>query len=170
MAVILRSGAAVAHGFAVLRFLRDVNGTEQTYALNTTAYSSTVNPTAALLGTPVAMHQCLQRRDTFAVDDAGWPLLDAVGGDQEYHMRLLERYQLVAVDRFTCEFRDHAGNLGKTNSWAEAMEYIYETVRPEPDRPVTARLRRQKVEYLRTVPVGRITYVPNILLPLEESG
>ncbi len=108
------------------------------------------------------MHQCVQRRYTFESDDVGWPLLDAAGGDQEYHMRLLERHALAAVDRFTCEFRDHPSNSGKVHTWADAMAYIYEQVQPVTDRPITEALRRDAVARMRAIPVGQNVNVPNI--------
>ena len=78
-------------------------------------------------------------------------------------MRLVERHQLVVVDRFTCEFRDHPGGGGKTNSWADAMEYIYETAQPVHGRPATKAKRDEMIASLRLVPVGSVVYKPAVL-------
>jgi hypothetical protein len=164
MGAILRSGAAVAHSFGLLRFLRrHADGTEYTYGVNPLPYSATTSPTPALLGTPIAMHQCLLRRDTFAPGDVGWPLLEAAGGDQEYHMRLLERHALAAVDRFTCEFRDHPGNSGKGYDWADAMTEVYETFQPATGRSHTQALRRDAIAQIRAVPFGTNVNEPAIV-------
>jgi hypothetical protein len=162
MAAALNSGAAIAHSFAVMRFLREgPDGAEQTYAINSFSYAQSVSATVALIGTPVAMHQCIQRRDTFEGENAGWPLADEVGGDQEYHMRLLERYQFASVDRFTCEFRDHPANAGKAHNWAEATERIYR-LHPVPGRPLTEAFRSNAIETLKTIPTGRNSQQPTI--------
>jgi Glycosyl transferase family 2 len=170
MAAILRTGAAIAHSFALLRFLEhDAQGHERTYGFNTLPYAATVNPTSSLVGTPVAMSQCLQRRDTYDAADVGWPLLGVAaeaGSDQEYFMRILKRHQLVAVDRYTCEFRDHAGNSGKTYNWADAMDYIYREEQPLSGRPITESLRETTLGLLRKIPVGENTNKPNIVYKL----
>jgi glycosyltransferase involved in cell wall biosynthesis len=163
MIAILRTGATVAHSFAVMRFLRtEPDGTEVTFGINPQSYASSVTPTIALQGTPIALPQCIQRRDTFDPDDVGWPLTDAVGSDQEYHMRLLKRHQLVAVDRFTSEFRDHAANSGKAHNWAEAMRYIYDEVQPVRAGSITALYREQALERLRAVRPGENVAEPVI--------
>ena len=162
MAAILRSGAAWGHSLSLLRFLkRDAAGQLETYGFNASIYAQTVTPMRAQVGTPIAGHQCLQRRDTFDLADVGW-YLNVVGTDQEYHMRLLERYSPVMIDQHTCEFRDHPTNTGRTFNWAEAMREVYEEIRPLPDRPHVTELRRQALEQLRNVPPGQNVHKPSI--------
>jgi hypothetical protein len=120
-----------------------------------------VTPMQAQVGTPIAGHQCLQRRDTFDADDVGW-YLNLVGTDQEYHMRLLERYSPVMVDQHTCEFRDHPTNSGRGFDWHEAMREVYEEIRPLPHRPHLTDRRRQTLEALRAVPRGQNVNQPSI--------
>jgi len=114
------------------------------------------------------MHQTLQRRDIFDESDMGWPLLDAVGADQEYHMRLLERYQFAAVDVVTTEFRDHPGNSGKVFNWADAMRHIY-ALRPATGRPYTEQFRRQAIEKLEAAPPGESANRPHIFFPSDGA-
>jgi hypothetical protein len=162
MYAILRSGAAWGHSCSLLRFQkRDAAGALQAYGYNASCYSATVTPMQALVGTPIAGHQCLQRRDTFDADDVGW-YLNLVGTDQEYHMRLLERYSPVMVDQHTCEFRDHPSNQGRGFDWSEAMREVYEDVHPLPDRPHIVDRRRQTLEALRLVPRGQNVNRPSI--------
>lgn len=166
MQAMLRTGARVAHSFALLRFLTvATDGSEQTVGFNPLPYSATVNPTAALLGTPVAISQCLLHRDILAASDVGWPHLEVAaegGSDQEYFMRIVQRHQLVAVDRYTCEFRDHPGNAGRTYNWAEAMEYVYRELQPVPGRPITEALREQRLAAMRSTPLGQNVNQPAI--------
>ena len=136
MSAIGASGAAVAHTNSLIRFTARDGDRERTVGFNSLAFAATTNPTAALVGTSVAGHQCLQRRDTFAESDVGWYIADSIVADQEYHMRLFEKHQLVWVDRFTCEFRDHAGNSGKLHDWAQATAQMYERDQPVVDRPI----------------------------------
>jgi hypothetical protein len=166
-----RSGAAVAHGSAIVRYLRPgPDGTVETYGFNTANYSTTVNPTWAQIGTPVAAHQCLQARATFAPEDIGWYLNDQPAADQEYHMRLVERYQLAFVQTFTCEFRDHPRNTGKNFNWADIVEAIYR-LNPLPDRPIVEAQRRATIEKLRSVPVGQNVHEPTIRFePADRLG
>ena len=163
---ILRTGARVAHSFALLRFSRtSADGSEQTFGFDTLPYSGTVNRSSSLVGTPVAMSQCLLHRDVFDPADVGWPRLEVAaegGAGREYFMRIMQRHQLVAVDRYTCEFRDHAGNAGKVYNWAEAMEYVYRELQPLAGRPITDSLREQSIAALRTVPIGENTNKPTI--------
>jgi hypothetical protein len=164
MAAILHSGAPIAHSFGLMRFLRPApGGGEETWAINPLAYSNSVTPTPALVGSQVPLHQTLQRRDTFEPDDVGWPILGAAGSDQEYHMRLTQRHQWVAVDHFTCEFRDHPGNTGKVHNWADAMRYIYEVVQPATGRQWTAAFRRKALDALAAVPAGESANRPLVI-------
>jgi hypothetical protein len=110
----------------------------------------------------VAGHQVLQRREAFGPDDVGFFLLDTIVADQEYHMRLADRYPFVFVDQVTCEFRDHPANSGKQHNWSEAMQHIYEDVRPLPDRPILQAQRRSTVVTLKSVPVGENVNKPTI--------
>ncbi len=160
---ILRSGAAVAHSSGMVRYLRaNENGEPETYGFNTRSYQTTVNPTWAQVATPVAAHQCLQARRTFAPDDVGWYLNDHPLADQEYHMRLVERHQLAFVERFTTEFRDHPRNTGKDFDWAEGTEQLYRDIHPLADRPWVEARRRATIESLRNVPAGSNVHEPSV--------
>ncbi len=164
MYAILRSGAALAHSHSLIRFLERLpDGTERTAGFNGIAYAGTVTPTAALIATAVPGHTCLQRRDTFDPADVGWYQTDSIVADQEYHMRLIERHQLVRVPSFTCEFRDHAGNTGKNHDWAEASRLMYEG-HPVPGRPVIEAIRVRTLEGLRSAVPGANVNEPTVRL------
>ncbi len=163
MAAILRTGASVAHTTTLLRFVKTRDdGAEVTWGFNNSAFAMTATASQAQLGTPVANHQVLQRREAFGPDDVGFFLLDTIVADQEYHMRLAERYPFVFVDQVTSEFRDHPGNSGKQYNWSKEMEHIYEDVRPLPDRPILQAQRRSNVVTLKSVPVGENVNKPTI--------
>ena len=165
MTAILKTNSPVAHGNALLRFLgSDERGNAVTTGFNARSYSETVNPISALVGTPVAHHQVLQRRDTYDPADLGWFLKDTIVADQEYHMRLTDKYQLVWVDSFTCEFRDHPDNAGKKHDWATSNEYIYNHVQPRPDRPFVEAIRKLALETMRQTPMGENANKPTLII------
>jgi hypothetical protein len=164
MEAILKTGAAISNSRSLVRYLKyDAEGNLVTAGLNNSNYASTATTSAAQVGTGVAPHQMLQRRDLFDPADIGWFLLDSIAADQEYHMRLTERYSFVFVNQVTSEFRDHPSNQGKACSWWEAMDDIYGRVRPLPDRPLIEAQRRAAVEFLKTVPLGQNVHKPSII-------
>jgi hypothetical protein len=82
-------------------------------------------------------------------------------------MRLVDAYQFAGIDRFTSEFRDHATQGGKAYNWGDAMEEIYERIRPVPDRPITQAYRKQSVARLRETPLGQNVNMPLIRFHLD---
>ena len=165
MKMILASGSPVAHASSMLRFLGPgPTGCDVTTGYNGRSFSETVNPTAALVGTPVAHHQVLQRKDTYAPGDLGWFLKDTIVADQEFHMRLTEKYQLVWDPAFTCEFRDHAGNSGKNHDWASSAEELFDVIQPRPGRPIVSEMRRLALESMRATPRGENVNRPSLIV------
>ena len=165
MKAILRSGAGVAHGNAMLHFFgTDETGAEVTTGFNPIVYAQTINPTAALMGTPVAHHQVIQRKDIYGRDDVGWLRSDTLATDQEYHMRLVERHQLAWVDAFTCEFRDHGGNMGKDQDWAAISQQMFDELQPRLDRPIITQFRENALKRMREAPIGGSVNRPTLVI------
>jgi glycosyltransferase involved in cell wall biosynthesis len=139
MNAIFRSGAAVAHGAALLRFVeRDAAGLV-TVGFNNRTFSETLTPTAALVSATVGGHQMLVHRSAY--DQVGGYLLDSEVSDGEMHIRLTQRYFYAFADHVTAEFRDHAGGAGRRVDFPAALRAIYESVHPVPNRPEIARKR-----------------------------
>jgi hypothetical protein len=162
MDAILRSGAAFAHSSMLLRYLatRD-DGAERLSGFNASTFAKTMNLTEALLAAPVSINQCLIARR--CIEEVGWFLNDSVVADNEYMIRLMQRFTPAFVPRMTCEFRDHQhGNLGRANALGPALEYIYTDVHPTPQRPLLNAVRAEALANIaRRVP-GESPFPPTI--------
>ena len=88
---------------------------------------------------------------------------DSSVADNEFHIRMLQRYTPVFVPNVTCEFRDHQRtSLGKNNDLAAGLREVYEVHHPYPGRAVLADLRRQTLENVARRPPGQSPFSPTI--------
>ena len=153
MGALLRGGGSVAHGAALLRYLgRSPAGDDVLRGLNATIFSQTLTLPEALVASPVSVNQFIHDRKVF--EEVGWFLNDSAVGDNEFHMRLLQRYTPVFVPNTTCEFRDHQGaSLGKSADLGAALRNVYAEVHPFPGREFLADMRSRALEGIaRRVP------------------
>jgi len=164
MAALLRSGAAVAHASALLRYLgRTETGADVLRGFNARVFSQTLTRSEGLVASPVSVNQCLQHRRIF--DEIGWFLNDSAVADNEFHMRLVQRYTPIFVPNVTCEFRDHQrGSLGKSLDLGAALKAVYEEQHPFPGRAFLGEMRRQALENVaRRVP-GESPFAPTFVI------
>jgi hypothetical protein len=164
MVALLRSGGAVAHGNALLRYLgRTAAGADILRGFNARVFSQTMTLSEGLVASPVSVNQCIQHRRVF--EEIGWMINDSDVADNEFHMRLIQRYTPVFVPNATCEFRDHQrGSLGKSADLGAALKTIYDEVHPFPGRAYLAEMRRQALDNVaRRVP-GESPFAPTFLI------
>jgi hypothetical protein len=140
MNALLRSGAKIAHGAGLLRFMeRDAAGDWQTVGFNNRTYSQTHGPSDALVMSNIAGHQMLVHRSVY--DAAGGYLVDSDVADNEIHMRFTQQYFYAFANHVTAEFRDHAGGQGRRHDFPAALRDVYDRVHPQPNRPEINRVR-----------------------------
>jgi hypothetical protein len=154
MNAMFRSGAKIAHGSALLRYLeRDETGVWQTAAFNNRTFSQTLAPTEALVTSTLGGHQMLVHRSVY--ETAGGYLLDSEVSDNEIHIRFTQRYFYAFVDRVTAEFRDHSGGQGRQCDFPAALHEIYENVHPLPNRPAIRHVRQATIQHISTREPGQ---------------
>jgi glycosyltransferase involved in cell wall biosynthesis len=160
MSALLRAGGPVVHGAALLRYLgRAPDGAETLRGLNATIFSQTLTLPEALVASPVSVNQFIHDRRVFA--DVGWFINESEVGDNEFHMRLLQRHTPVFVPNATSEFRHHErSSLGKRADLGAALTRVYNEVHPFPGRAFLADMRRRALENIaRRVP-GEPPFAP----------
>jgi hypothetical protein len=163
MFAMLRSGAKIAHGNGMLRYVeRAGDGEWKTTGLNATLCSDTLTPTMALIATPVSENGVIQHRSVF--DEAGSWSSESALADLELHMRLGVKFVFVHVDDVTFEFREHAGNLAKGLDFAPELLRIYTEVHPAPERPNLAPYRRETHAAMAARLPGEPAFPPTIRL------
>jgi hypothetical protein len=163
MFAMLRSGAKIAHGNGMLRYVeRTPDGGWKTTGVNATLCSDTLTPTMALVATPVSENGVIQHRSVF--DEAGWWLPHSVLTDLELHMRLGTKFVFVHVDEVTFEFREHAGNQAKGFDFAPELNRIYTDVHPVPERPNLAPHRQATHAGMAARVPGQPAFPPTIRL------
>ena len=141
----LRSGAAIAHGSALLRFVEAGDGGMwRTRGFNNRTFSQTQMPTDALVSATLGGHQMLVHR--LAYETAGGYLLDNDIADNEIHIRFSKRYFYAFVNHVTAEFRDHAGGQGRKCDFPAALRDLYEHIHPVPDRPLLMNTREATIQ------------------------
>ncbi len=161
MNAMFRSGAAVAHGSAILRFLeRDPRGEWLTAGYNNRTFSQTLAPTEALVSATLGGHQMLVHRSVY--DIAGGYLLDSDISDNEIHIRFTQRYFYAYADHVTAEFRDHDGGQGRQCDFPAAMREVYENVHPVPHRPSIERIREATIEHIKQREPGKSPFPATI--------
>ncbi len=163
MFALLRSGAKLAHGNGMLRYVeRMPDGNWKTTGVNATLCSDTLTPTLALIATPVSENAVIHHRSVF--EEAGWWLNESCLADLELHMRLGLRYVFVHVDMITFEFREHPGNQAKLLDFAGELERIYRDLHPVPDRPMLAAHRKETHAAMAARVPGQPAFPPTIRL------
>ncbi|HVA33442.1 MAG TPA: glycosyltransferase family 2 protein, partial [Candidatus Baltobacteraceae bacterium] len=163
MFALLRSGAKIAHGNGMLRYVeRTAGGGWKTTGFNANLCSGTLTPTIALIATPVSENATIHHRSVF--DDGGWWLPDSSLADLELHMRLGLRYVFVHVDETTFEFREHTGNQAKLLDFPTELLRIYEQLHPHPERPILTEHRKATHAGMAARVPGQPAFPPTISL------
>jgi hypothetical protein len=163
MYALLRSGAKIAHGNGMLRYVERLpDGTWKTTGLNASVCGETLTPTTALIATPVSENAVVHHRSVF--EEAGWWLDDSTLADLELHMRLGVRYVFVHVDVVTYEFREHSQNQAKFFDFPTELLRIYEQLHPVPERPNLAAHRKSTHAAMAARIPGRPAFPPTIRL------
>ncbi len=163
MYALLRTGAKLAHGNGMLRYVERLpDGAWKTTGFNAALMSSTVTPTVAMIATTVSENAVIHHRSVF--DEAGWWLADSCLSDLEIHMRLALRYVFVHVNEITFEFREHAGNQAKAWDFAGELQRIYDELHPAPGRPILAADREATHARMKLRVPGKPAFAPTIHL------
>ena len=163
MFALLRSGAKLAHGNGMLRYVeRTADGGWKTTGVNASLCSDPLTSKTALIATPVSENGVIHHRSVFA--EAGWWLSDSCLADLELHMRLGLRYVFVHVDQITFEFREHAGNQAKQMDFPTELRRIYDELHPVPDRPLLAVGRNSTLAAMAARTPGKPAFPPTIAL------
>jgi Glycosyl transferase family 2 len=161
MFAMLRTGAKIAHGNGMLRYVeRAPGGGWKTTGVNATLCSETLTPTTALIATPVSENAVIQHRSVF--EEAGWMLTDSSLADVELHMRLGQRWVFVHADDITFEFREHAHNQAKLLDFPTELMRLYEQLHPAPGRPILATYRQQAHAGMAARVPGQPAFPPTI--------
>jgi hypothetical protein len=149
----LRSGAKLAHGAGLLRFLERLDtGAWFTVGYNASVFAQTLAESDALVSSTVAGHQMLVHRSLY--EEFGWYDLDSDVSDNEMHARFTQRYFYAFPDHVTCEFREHAGSQGRTCDFPAAMHHMYTAIHPVQNRPILENIRRQTIAHVARRPAG----------------
>jgi hypothetical protein len=163
MFALLRSGAKIAHGNGMLRYVERLpDGNWKTTGLNAYLCSDTLTPTTALIATPVSENSTIHHRSVF--DNGGWWLPDSPLADLEIHMRLGLRFVFVHSDEVTFEFREHANNQAKLLDFPTELRRIYDELHPYPERPILAENREATLARMRARVPGQPAFPPTIIL------
>jgi Glycosyl transferase family 2 len=160
---VLRSGAKIAHGNGMLRYVeRQAGGGWKTTGLNASLCAETLTPTVALIATKVSENGVMHHRSVF--DDDGWWRDDSSLADLELHMRLGLKFVFVHVDETTFEFREHAGNQAKLLDFGTELLRIYEQLHPRPNRPLLAEARKLTHRNMAARVPGEPAFPPTVTL------
>jgi hypothetical protein len=163
---LIRSGAAVAHGNALVRVQERTDDGLITVGFNASVFNETATPAEALICTPIAGHSLLWRRDIF--ENMGFWRMDIVMADQEVQLRAAQRYAFVYVDQMLVEWRIRGESSFKVDSAAE-MERVFDEMHPVPGREHLQRKRAAAVENVRNNQRNRLPGTPimpaTVILP-----
>jgi len=164
----LRSGAKIAHGSGILRYLdRDAAGDWQTIGFNNRTFAQTHSPSDALVISNIGNHQMLAHRSVY--DAIGGFLLDTGVADNEIHMRISEHYFYAYAAHVTAEFRDHASGENRRHDFAAELRAVYDNVHPVPDRIAIKRLRDATVANIAARPAGQPPFPQTIRMAQPEK-
>jgi hypothetical protein len=157
----LRTGAKLAHGTAVLRY-RESAGAEgwQTTGFNATTFSQTLVASDALISSTIGDQQMLVHRSVY--EDVGWYVMDLDISDNEIHIRFSHKYFYAFVDHVTSEFRDHSGGQGRNCDFPAAMTQLYTVLHPVKDRPYIDEIRKSSIAHVAKRPPGQPAFAPTI--------
>ena len=157
----LRSGAKIAHGAGLLRYLERLeDGSWITSGFNATTFSQTLAESDALISSTIGGHQMLVHRSIY--EDVGWYLLDNDVSDNEMHVRITKKYTYAFDDHITSEFRDHAGGQGRQADLAAAMREIYDVVHPVSGRPLIEKTRALTLDHVAKRVAGEPPFPPTL--------
>lgn len=163
MNAMFTSGAQVAHGSALLRYLeREESGAWRTIGFNAMIFCETLAPTDSLITSPVGCQQMLVKKSVY--DAIGWYRTDSDVADNEIHARMAPNYFYTFPDHVTSEFRSHAGSLGSRLDFPTAMRAMYTELHPTPDRPLITRMREQTIANVLARPKDQSPFPPSILI------
>lgn len=154
VAVMLRSGAPVAHANGLIRHLeRKPDGTLLTIGYNASIFNDTATPTEGMISTPIAGHALLWSTKLLA--EMGAWREDSILCDQEIQLRALQRTTFAYVDHVTLEWIVRGGEnfSAKARPGAE-MRRIYEELHPAPDRPLLLERRKATLQNVESRPPG----------------
>ncbi len=99
----LRSGMAIAHGNANIRFQeKNAKGDVVTTGSNVSIFTDTATPSEALVSTPIAGQALMFRVDAW--NAFGGIRADSDLADQEMQLRAMLAYNFVYVDAVTCDW------------------------------------------------------------------
>jgi hypothetical protein len=161
MNAMFRSGAKLAHGAGLLRYLERLdNGAWMTVGFNATTFCQTVIASDALISATIGGHQMLLHRSVY--EALGWYLLDSEVSDNEIHVRISQRYFYAFDDHVTAEFRDHAGGQSRQADFPAAMRHLYEELHPVKDRPLIDRFRAATLEHVASREPGKPPFTPTL--------
>jgi hypothetical protein len=164
MYALVRSGAKIAHGSGMLRYVeRAADGSWLTVGFHARLLADTLTPNLALVATPVNFNAIVHHRSVF--DEAGYWMMDSCLSDLELHMRQGVRYVFVHADSITFEFREHAGNQAKKNDFAREALRLYDVIHPAPDRPLLRESRMRTVDIFSRRRSDRPAFEPTLSLP-----
>jgi hypothetical protein len=159
----LRSGAKIAHGAGLLRYLERLDdGSWITTGFNATTFSQTLAESDALVSSTIGGHQMLVHRSIY--EDVGWYLLDNDVSDNEMHARISKKYAYAFDDHITSEFRDHAGGQGRRSDLAAAMREVYTVFHPVPGRPLVEKSRALTLEHVAKRVPGASPFPPTLVI------
>ena len=168
----LRSGAAVAHGNALIRHQeREPDGSFVTVGFNAAVFADTTTPTAALVSTPIAGNAMIVRHDILS--EIGSWRDDTMLHDQEFHMRAASRYAFAYVDRMTTEFRSRGKHqYSNTADSRPELRRLFDELHPVVGRPVVQSQRDEALERVSRRPKDQAHVFPatiSIEPPIKES-
>ena len=156
-----RSGAKVAHGACLLRYLEQLeSGAWLTFGYNATTFCQTVSPSDTLVASAIGAQQMLVHRSIY--EDVGWFLLDSEISDNEVHIRISQRYFYAYDDRVTAEFRDQAGGIGRKSDFPAALRQVYAEFHPVKDRPLIEVMRADTIANVELREPGQPPFPPTL--------
>jgi glycosyltransferase involved in cell wall biosynthesis len=164
----LRSGMAIAHGNAIIRYQEEnAKGEIETVGSNMNVFNDTATPSEALVSTPIAGNSIMYRRDAW----------DAIGGirgdsnlaDQEVQLRASLLYNFAYVDAVTSDWcvRGDRNFAAKVDSVAE-LRRMYDELHPLPDRPLLRERRERILSNVAGRQKGKIPFPPTITWSRES--
>jgi glycosyltransferase involved in cell wall biosynthesis len=162
VAAMLRSGMAIAHGNANIRY-QEKNGKGEivTSGSNVSIFTDTATPSEALVSTPIAGHALVYRRDAWDAFGGMSPESDLA--DQEMQLRALRMYNFVYVDAVTCDWgiREDRNFSARVDSGRE-LRRLFDEVYPLPDRPFVREQRERILAIVAGRPKGKVAFEPTI--------
>ena len=163
MDAIFRTGALVAHGAGLLRYVeRAESGESLTKGFNATTFCQSMIGSDALVSATIGGHQMIVHRSVY--DTVGGYRLDSEISDNEMHIRIAARYFYAFVDHVTAEFRDHTAGAGRRCDFPAALRHIYTEVHPAKGRPYLDRMRAATIANVERRQPGKPPFPPSLLV------